>query len=192
MSSEAAGPIALVTGGGRGIGATVAQRLAHDGMTVAVADVDEESARVVAAEIGQGAIGLRMDVSAEDSVAEGICSSRNDLGPSTGWRRAPVWSASTGSRPSHGASGSALSTSNAWGTYLCFRQVGERLRSLGVPGQMLAIASIAARGPNVWPRTTGRRKPPLSISCARPPWSTRLMPSPSMPSVRNHRDCHDP
>lgn len=57
--------VALVTGGGRGIGAAVARRLAAEGAAVAVADFMGESARAVAKAIaaaGGLGIGIRVDV----------------------------------------------------------------------------------------------------------------------------------
>jgi NAD(P)-dependent dehydrogenase (short-subunit alcohol dehydrogenase family) len=70
---ELARRIALVTGGGSGIGRAVARRLAAEGAHVVVADVDEATAVKTAEEItsavGAGrARGLRMDVTSEASV----------------------------------------------------------------------------------------------------------------------------
>ena len=60
-----AGKVAVVTGGGSGIGRAVARRFASEGAAVAVADVDGESAKAVAAEIeasGGSAFGIEVDV----------------------------------------------------------------------------------------------------------------------------------
>jgi NAD(P)-dependent dehydrogenase (short-subunit alcohol dehydrogenase family) len=59
------GRVALVTGGGRGIGAAVAGRLAAEGAAVVVADIDAEMASRTASELrarGRTAVGLAMDV----------------------------------------------------------------------------------------------------------------------------------
>lgn len=59
------GKIALVTGGARGIGRATALRFAREGANVAVADLNLEGARSVAAEIealGREALAVRVDV----------------------------------------------------------------------------------------------------------------------------------
>jgi 3-hydroxybutyrate dehydrogenase len=63
------GRSALVTGGASGIGAACARELAKRGATVTVADVDEDAAGVVAAEIGGTAWGVDLlDVGALESL----------------------------------------------------------------------------------------------------------------------------
>jgi rhamnulose-1-phosphate aldolase/alcohol dehydrogenase len=63
--------IALVTGGGSGIGRATAQRLAADGACVVVADRDEATARKVAEEIGSPDVAVEVvaDVTDEEAVA---------------------------------------------------------------------------------------------------------------------------
>ena len=66
--------VAFVTGGGSGIGKAIARRLAAEGACVVVADIDEDAARAVAAEIGgpDVAIGVRADVTDEAQVSAAI------------------------------------------------------------------------------------------------------------------------
>lgn len=68
-----AGRVAIVTGGGSGIGRATALRLASEGAAVAVADIREEASGTVAAEIaaaGGSALAVRADVAAEADVVE--------------------------------------------------------------------------------------------------------------------------
>src|SRR3954470_6320170 len=62
---ELAGKVAVVTGGGSGIGRALARRIAQGGGSVAVADLDGQAARAVAEEIGPAAIGCACDVADE-------------------------------------------------------------------------------------------------------------------------------
>ena len=55
-------PVALVTGAGRGIGRCIADHFARAGYSVVLTDIDEESARQGAADIGGTALAMRMDV----------------------------------------------------------------------------------------------------------------------------------
>jgi rhamnulose-1-phosphate aldolase/alcohol dehydrogenase len=66
-----AGRIAIVTGGGSGIGKATAARLAAEGACVVIADRDFESAEKVAAEFGgpDKAIAFRVDVTNENAIA---------------------------------------------------------------------------------------------------------------------------
>ena len=62
MIIDLTGKIALVTGGGNGIGAASGRALAKAGARVAVIDRDGEAAAKVASEIGGGATGHALDV----------------------------------------------------------------------------------------------------------------------------------
>lgn len=63
-----AGRVAIVTGGGGGIGAAVTARLIAEGARVAVADVMEDRAQAVAERYGEAAIAVRFDASDAASV----------------------------------------------------------------------------------------------------------------------------
>jgi 2-hydroxycyclohexanecarboxyl-CoA dehydrogenase len=87
MTSAAApfrlsGRTALVTGAGsaRGIGREVARALHAAGARVALADLDGEGALRNAAELGEGAIGLQVDVTDPASVAAAAAAARRELG----------------------------------------------------------------------------------------------------------------
>jgi NAD(P)-dependent dehydrogenase (short-subunit alcohol dehydrogenase family) len=62
------GKVAIVTGGGGGIGAAVAKRLVDEGALVAVADIFEDSARKAAAPLGDKAIAVQFDAADQASV----------------------------------------------------------------------------------------------------------------------------
>jgi 3-oxoacyl-[acyl-carrier protein] reductase len=67
MIIDLTGKIALVTGGGNGIGAASCRTLAKAGARVAVVDRDGEAAAKVASEIGGGATGHALDVADGDA-----------------------------------------------------------------------------------------------------------------------------
>ena len=62
--------VAVVTGGGRGIGAAIAARLTSDGFAVAVLDVDADAAEATAGGLGGSA--HQADVSSYDSVRSAV------------------------------------------------------------------------------------------------------------------------
>jgi 3-hydroxybutyrate dehydrogenase len=73
------GKSALITGAASGIGAEIARVFAAAGAKVCIADVNEESAKRKANELGD-AIGVRMDVTSEGEVERGVAQMVRELG----------------------------------------------------------------------------------------------------------------
>ncbi|WP_223472815.1 MULTISPECIES: L-iditol 2-dehydrogenase [unclassified Pseudomonas] len=66
------GKSALVTGAARGIGRTFAQAYINEGATVAIADIDLERAQATAAELGDSAYAVKMDVTDQASIDQAV------------------------------------------------------------------------------------------------------------------------
>jgi NAD(P)-dependent dehydrogenase (short-subunit alcohol dehydrogenase family) len=77
---DLAGRVAVITGGARGIGLAVGQRLAKSGAKVALWDVDGKEADVAARRIA-GAFAQQVDVTDEAAVARAVAESESRLGP---------------------------------------------------------------------------------------------------------------
>ena len=79
MPSDRLEGVALVTGGGRGIGASIAHELANAGMRVAISARSEDQVAAVAGEIG--GLALVGDVSRADDVERWAETTERELGP---------------------------------------------------------------------------------------------------------------
>jgi 2-hydroxycyclohexanecarboxyl-CoA dehydrogenase len=145
-----AGRVALVTGGGRGIGAATARLLARQGAALALAARTEEEVVSVAAEIskcGGTALPLAMDVADESSVASGFEKTRAELGPVTilvnnaGTPGVPLPVAAT-----KAAEWRRVFEVNVTGAFLCAREALPHMVSENW-GRIVNVSSAAARHP---------------------------------------------
>jgi 2-hydroxycyclohexanecarboxyl-CoA dehydrogenase len=145
-----AGRVALVTGGGRGIGAATARLLARQGAAVALAARTEEEVVSVAAQIGARggrALPLVVDVADDDSVASGFERVRSELGPVT----ILVNNAGTPGVPlpvaaMEPASWRRVFEVNATGAFLCAREALPQMAADNW-GRIVNVSSAAARHP---------------------------------------------
>ena len=79
--SRYTGRVAVITGAARGIGAGTARRLAAEGATIAVLDLDEESAAATAAGLGaEKAVGVECNVAVAASVDAAVDRVVEELG----------------------------------------------------------------------------------------------------------------
>jgi NAD(P)-dependent dehydrogenase (short-subunit alcohol dehydrogenase family) len=76
--SDLNGRVAWVTGGAQGFGEGVARRLAGEGVTVMISDINEESGKAVAADIGGGFV--RCDVSDLDQCKAAVAATVEQFG----------------------------------------------------------------------------------------------------------------
>jgi 3-oxoacyl-[acyl-carrier protein] reductase len=139
---ELEGQVALVTGGGRGIGADVARELADAGMRVAVSSRTAEQVESVAEEIG--GIGVVADVSDREAVEQMVARVESELGPIdllvanagiAGWEEA-AWEVEP-EKWWH------VFEVNVLGVYLCCRAVTPGMLERG-SGRIVITASGAA------------------------------------------------
>jgi NAD(P)-dependent dehydrogenase (short-subunit alcohol dehydrogenase family) len=84
ISIDLAGQVAVVTGGGSGIGEAISKTLARAGASVGIADLSAESAERVAKEIaadGGQAVAAAVDIASRESIEAGLAVIRSALGP---------------------------------------------------------------------------------------------------------------
>ncbi len=147
MADLLKGKVAIVTGGGRGIGEAISKRLAREGAKLVVADVDAQNARKVASDLGKSgweALPLTVDVSKSDDVARmieqvqvrfgGINILVNNAGVN---RRAPFLEISE-------EDWDWVQGINLKGTFLCSQGVARQMIKAGKGGKIVNLSSIFA------------------------------------------------
>ena len=74
------GKCALITGSARGIGKAFAQTYVNEGARVAIADIDLSAAENTAAQLGESATAVHMDVTDQDSIDKAVSATIDTLG----------------------------------------------------------------------------------------------------------------
>ena len=144
--------LALVTGGGRGIGAQICRVLAQAGLVVVAADIDEDAARATAATLpGTAHLGECADVTDESSVERLFETVERQVGPVA----VLVCNAGRlllrdGKRPYiHETTVENWNDTfavNALGTFLCSRAyLARRQRENVAHGRVITFSSVAAQ-----------------------------------------------
>jgi 3-oxoacyl-[acyl-carrier protein] reductase len=136
---------AIVTGAARGLGEAIARRLHADGYHVALADIDEEGAKRVAVELGEGAGAFSHDIRELASWERLLAAVRESLGDDVG---AVVNNAARTELRSFWEidvdEWDDVLATNLRGTYLGCRVVGAYLRDRG-RGRIVNLASVAGQ-----------------------------------------------
>ncbi len=141
------GKVALVTGGGAGLGRSISEGLAQFGASVAVVDVDEATAKETVSHIVEGggkAVAIQCDITRIEQVRAALSTCAESLGPVD----IVVNNAGTLQRaPAEEMSDEAwdrIMNVNLRGAFLFCREAGRAMIRRGQGGRIINIASIAA------------------------------------------------
>lgn len=143
------GKVALVTGGGSGIGAGIAAMLADAGATVVIADNNDSNARREAAkltEAGHTAAAVHLDLADEDSIIRGCSEAITRYGApwvlvnNAGLQDRQLLLDSTADEWDR------INRVNARGPFLLTREVARAMVKAGQGGRIINIASAALVG----------------------------------------------
>lgn len=138
------GQVAVVTGGGGGIGSASARRLSHEGAAVVVVDRDLEAAQRVVDSLQGQAIAVAADVSEEDGVAEYIDRAVEAFGSvDLHHLNAGIFGGFAEFVDQDVAEFDRVMAVNVRGTFLGLRAAFQRYRSQRTRGSVVLTGSIA-------------------------------------------------
>ena len=145
MKDDLVGRVALVTGGGSGIGRGISLRLGQDGAVVAVLDVDGERAASVASEIKSGggcAVALSANVGVRAEVQAAVTQVLD------AYRRVDILVNNAGVIPMRGLFDMSdeiwaqCFTINVTGVFVCSQIVSAAMVERSIEGRIVNIASV--------------------------------------------------
>ncbi|WP_439110308.1 L-iditol 2-dehydrogenase [Lentibacter sp.] len=151
-----AGKTALITGSARGIGRAFAARYIAEGARVVIADINISAAEATAAELGEGAIALELDVTRQASIDACVAAAVAELGQiDILVNNAAVFTAAPLVEISREDHARAFDI-NVTGTLFMMQAVARQMIAQGVRGKIINMASQAGR----------RGEPLVAVYCA--------------------------
>ncbi len=147
---------ALITGAARGIGRAFAGSYIREGARVAIADINIERARQAAAELGDAAVAVEIDVSRQDSIDSAVSETIDALGRiDILINNAAVFSASPIVEIEREDFRQTFDI-NVGGTLFTMQAVARHMIGRGIGGKIINMASQAGR----------RGEPLVAVYCA--------------------------
>ena len=152
MFDDLADRVAVVSGGARGLGLSMARALARHGVRIWLLDLLEDvevGAAGLAEEMGVETVGVHADVTAAGDVADGFARVTEALGSPGLLVNAAgitIWEDSLDASPE---SWRRVIDINLTGTFLCCQALGRACRDGGHPGAIVNVSSMSGRVVNV-------------------------------------------
>jgi len=139
------GKSALITGAARGIGLAFAKAYVAEGAQVAIADINIDRARSAAAEIGEAAIAVEMDVTLQGSIDQAVTETITAFGQiDILINNAAVFSAAPIIETSREDFARVVDI-NVAGTFFTLQAVARHMINDGIRGKIINMASQAGR-----------------------------------------------
>ncbi len=151
-----AGKTALITGAARGIGRAFAAAYIAEGARVAIADINIEGARATAAELGEAAIAVELDVTQQASIDRAVAETIGQLGQiDILINNAAIFTAAPIVEIACEDYARAFDI-NVAGTLFTLQAVARHMIEAGIKGKIINMASQAGR----------RGEPLVAVYCA--------------------------
>ncbi|KIN77553.1 L-iditol 2-dehydrogenase [Sulfitobacter mediterraneus] len=151
-----AGKNALITGAARGIGLAFAKAYVTEGARVAIADIDIDRARTAAAELGDAAMAVKMDVTEQASIDSAVAQVADRFGQiDILINNAALFSAAPVVEIDR-ADYARVFDINVGGTLFTLQAVARHMIECGIKGRIINMASQAGR----------RGEPLVAVYCA--------------------------
>jgi NAD(P)-dependent dehydrogenase (short-subunit alcohol dehydrogenase family) len=147
---EHMGRVAIVTGGAKGIGGAIVDRLAAAGATIVIFDVDEPAARARVDELRSGGMQARawtVDVSSRADVECAVAEAEAELGPAHLLVNDAGMIVFGSLLDCEDSDWNRMLAVDLYGVFVCTQVVGRRMVANGIRGAMVHIGSTGSFSP---------------------------------------------